>query len=85
MSVKVETTIHLRECPFCGAEAHLSKGEIWGVELYKVECPHCHASSTKVRVGIHLMYNGENNVNFTKEKAIEQAVSYWNNRTEKTA
>lgn len=84
MAIKIEIENKMKACPFCGATAQLVKGSIYNGDAYKVECPRCHASTSRVHIGTYLMYRGKTDVSFTDEQARQQAVDCWNSRTTPT-
>lgn len=73
-------TSFLKECPFCGGNARVIRGQIYMSDVYTVECDICNAhglfefTAQKGRI-----LNHPDRV-VTDKQAIQKAVDYWNNR-----
>lgn len=76
--------IQLNNCPFCGSEVNIYKGEIWMRIIYYAKCSKCgarqdyvftHNSHVVITKGV-LQSVGEI---ITDKEAIQRVIEKWNN------
>lgn len=70
----------LKECPFCGGQASVIKGQVWMQDVYSVECDICGAHGIiEFPAAKGRILNHPERVR-TDKQAIEEVIAHWNNR-----
>ena len=75
---------YLKPCPFCGSGVFLEKTPLWhGSHGYHEKYEYTICCPNTEECGCKLNYHGNDDIYRTSEKAIENVIKQWNQRTDK--
>lgn len=84
--LKLEYSVQLAPCPFCGGEAVAKYSKAcYGLTGVKVLCTKCHISTMAEVIGAGIIFCDDGVHKVTESEALNRAVAKWNRRTEVTA